>query len=284
MNESRICILILNWNGADDTLECLTSLEKVTYDQVTSVVVDNGSTDDSVKRIKAKFPDRKIIELSDNLMYAGGNNAGLKWVAENDFEYVIFLNNDTIVETDFIEPLLAAFDSHKQVAISAPLMCYANRPDQVWYGGGRVNLTTGLIAHRYIRDSVGAIASKAVSTDYITGCCLMMPTQLALEFGGFDPAFKMYGEDVDLSLRCRAAGYQLIFVPESKIYHKVSASIGGEFSLSKMKRKLVGLIKLYSRHASWYQWLTILISQFFLSIKYLYIYLRYRSSQGTAKA
>jgi len=160
-------------------------------------------------------------------------------------------------------------------------MCYSARPDQVWYGGGQVNLYTGLVAHRHIRESVHTVSPEPVSTDYITGCCLMMPTQLAVELSGFDPAFKMYGEDVDLSLRCRAAGYRIIFSPKSKIYHKVSASIGGEFSFPKMKRKFMGLIKLYSRHAHWYQWVSIIISQAIFSLKYLLIYLRYRSTEGT---
>jgi GT2 family glycosyltransferase len=109
----------------------------------------------------------------------------------------------------------------------------------------------------------------------------MIPASLAVALGGFDPAFKMYGEDVDLSLRCRAAGYQLTFTPQSQIFHKVSASVGGEFGPRKLKRKLRGLLQLYARHAHWYQWITIIFSQAGMSIIYLMTYLKYRSPAGT---
>ncbi len=270
MNSPRICILVLNWNGADDTLECLDSLQNLTYAHAEVVVIDNGSDDDSVAKIKQAFPHIFVLELSTNLFFGGGNNAGLKWADTQGFEYVIFLNNDTTVEPDFIEPLLASFDRSERVGMVAPMMCYASDPERVWYGGGSVNLWTGIIVHKHIRDQVSEVSPELVSTDYITGCCMMMPTKVATELAGFHPAFKMYGEDVDLSLRCRKAGYKLMFCPQSKIFHKVSASLGGEFGFSKFRRKLEGLFKVYSKHTRWYHWPTIIPSQlifFFANIQ-----------------
>jgi len=272
MASPRICILILNWNGAGDTLDCLRSLTPLMSDQVVPLVIDNGSTDGSVSQIRTAFPRVELLELSQNLMYAGGNNAGLAWAAQRHFDYVVFLNNDTTVEPDFLEPLLVAFQAADRVGMTAPLMCYAAQPDRVWYGGGQVNLWTGNIAHRHIRESIQQVAPQVVETEYITGCCLMMPTPLAVELGGFDPGFKMYGEDVDLSLRCREWGYHLRFVPKSRIYHKVSASVGGAFSLQKLSRKLRGLLQLYARHATLLQWLTLIPSQFLMLLKYAVIY------------
>jgi GT2 family glycosyltransferase len=276
MTDPRTCILILNWNGADDTLDCLQSLETVRSDHVVPLVIDNGSTDDSVPRINNFFPHIPILELEQNLMYAGGNNAGLNWAVEQGFDYVVFLNNDTTVEPDFLKPLLKVFEADSQIGMAAPLMCYAARPDRVWYGGGEVNLWTGYIAHRHIREAVQQVPSRVVETDYITGCCMMMPTALAQELGGFDTGFKMYGEDVDLSLRCRAKGYRLMFVPESRIYHKVSASVGGEFSLKKIFRKLKGLVQILFRHASPLQWVTVIPAQTVISFKYLWIFISQR--------
>ncbi len=261
MTDPSVCVLVLNWNGADDTLDCLYSLKKITYKKARIVVIDNGSTDDSVSRIQQSHPDVHILELPTNLLFGGGNNAGLSWCNEQGYDFVAFLNNDTTVEPDFLEPLINTFSDVDKVGMAAPLICYADTPDQVWYGGGSVNLWTGKVVHRHIRDSVQAVQNQAVNTDYITGCCLVMPTQLAVELQGFDPGYKMYGEDLDLSLRCKNLGYQLVFIPESKIYHKVSASVGGEFSLKKMHRKAGALLKVYSRHAKWYQYLPILLSQ-----------------------
>ncbi len=284
MPDPRICILVLNWNGAEDTIECVQSLKSVTYPHTEIVVIDNGSTDNSVSHIQAAHGDVEIIELESNLFYGGGNNAGLKWAHEQGFDYVVFLNNDTTVEPDFLEPLLAGFEVSPKIGMVAPLMCYSAAPDLIWYGGGIVNLWTGVVEHRHIRKDVDTLERSRQKTDYVTGCCLMMPTKLAVNLGGFDLSFKMYGEDVDLSLRTRAAGYELLFVPESKIYHKVSASVGGEFAFSKMSRKLGGLIRIFAKHAKWYQWITIIVCQIVLSLKYVSIYLRNRTSNGASSS
>lgn len=281
MNNPSVCILVLNWNGADDTLDCLHSLQELSYSNAEVVVIDNGSEDDSVNKIRLEYPKIRILELESNLLYGGGNNAGLGWAVEHEFEYVVFLNNDTTVEADFLEPLIAGFESSKKVGMIAPLMCYSATPDLVWYGGGRVNLWTGVVEHHHIREHISVIEPNLRKTDYITGCCLMMPTKLATSLGGFDLSFKMYGEDVDLSLRARAVGYELLFEPNSKIYHKVSASVGGEFALSKLRRKLGGLLRILATHAKWYQWITILACQLLLSFRYVGTYFRNKTSNGT---
>jgi GT2 family glycosyltransferase len=273
MTKPRVCILVLNWNGAADTIDCLESLKQLSYDAFKAIVIDNGSSDDSVIRIKAAHPDIEILELPTNLLFGGGNNAGLAQVKDRDFDFVIFLNNDTLVESGLLEPLLSAFQQDDQLGIAGPLICYANDPETIWYGGGIVNLWTGNIAHRGIRRSASTAAPAIEQTDYITGCCMMMPMQVARELQGFDPWFSMYGEDVDLSLRCRKAGYHLSFVPQSKMYHKVSASVGGEFGLNKLRRKALGMLKIYLRHTRWYQWPVILISLVLRVFFYAYIYL-----------
>jgi len=267
MTDPSVCVLVLNWNGVEDTLECVHSLKQITYSNAEFMVIDNGSTDDSVARLKTEFPDLDILELESNRFFGGGNNAGLEWAREKGFNYVIFLNNDTTVEPGFIEPLLQEFKRSSEVGMVAPLMCYSDTPDLIWYGGGKVNLWTGVVEHKHIRKNVSSVSSEPQKSDYITGCCLMMPTKLVSDLGGFDPAFKMYGEDVDLSLRTRSAGYDLVMIPESKIYHKVSASVGGEFSLRKMKRKAGGILKLFGKYARWYQWPTIVLGQAWYLLK-----------------
>ncbi|MBT3227851.1 MAG: glycosyltransferase family 2 protein [Candidatus Marinimicrobia bacterium] len=281
MHSPRICILVLNWNGAEDTIDCVESLKNVTYPNVETVVIDNGSSDDSVHLIEKAHSDVTILKLESNLFYGGGNNAGLQWAHELGFDHVVFLNNDTTVEPDFLEPLVAGFEVSTKIGMVAPLMCYSATPDLIWYGGGIVNLWTGVVEHQHIRKHISTLEASRQKTEYITGCCLMMPTNLAMELGGFDLSFKMYGEDVDLSLRTRAAGYELLFEPNSKIYHKVSASLGGEFAFSKLRRKLVGLLRIFATHAKWYQWITILACQLVFSFKYMGTYLRNKTSAGS---
>ena len=200
------------------------------------LVVDNGSTDGSVELLKEKFPEVSILVLEKNLGYAGGNNRGFASLKPDPTEFVIFLNNDTIVDENFIEPLVKQLLTHKKASQTVPKIYYENDPKLIWYAGGIVNLWTGSIYHLGIRQYDGPAYSKTHKTKYATGCCFCMRYEEFKEFGGFDEAFPMYSEDVDLSLWIRAAGKQVWFVPDSKIWHKVSASLGGEFSFGKIVR------------------------------------------------
>jgi GT2 family glycosyltransferase len=245
-------IFVLNWNGRDITLDCLSSLEKVTYSNANVIVIDNGSTDDSVTSIKEKYPETDIIEFPINLGFAGGNNAGFQSTA-NKADYTIFLNNDTIVDPYFVEPLINELEIKSNTKQTAPKIYYADKPETIWFAGGKVNLWTGFIRHIGIRKKDSHDYSKKREIDYATGCCICMRTQDFESIELFDQTFPMYAEDVDLSIRLKQKGGSIVFIPESKVWHKVSASLGGEFSIVKWKRKLIGKIKLVAKHCKLYQ-------------------------------
>tara|TARA_B100000315_G_C14577107_1_gene588456 strand:- start:911 stop:1756 length:846 start_codon:yes stop_codon:yes gene_type:complete len=240
-------LFVLNWNGRDLTLDCLFSLEKITYPNVKVYVIDNGSSDNSVTAIRNQFPDYEIIELPENYGFARGNNAGFELVKQKA-DYTIFLNNDTIVDPNFVEPLINAMESNSTVKQSTPKIFYADNLDSIWFGGGKVNLWAGWIRHLGIRQKDSMQFSFDRNVDYATGCCVCMRTVDFESIGMFDESFLMYGEDVDLSLRFRKQGGQILFVPESKIWHKVSSSIGTQFSIRKWKRKNIGKIKIVTKH------------------------------------
>ena len=229
-------IFVLNWNGRDLTLDCLASLEKVTYSNANVIVIDNGSTDDSVVSIKEKYPETDIIEFPTNLGFAGGNNAGFQSTA-NKADYTIFLNNDTIVDSNFVEPLINELETKSNTKQTAPKIYYADKPETIWFAGGVVNLWTGMIRHIGIRKKDSHDYSKKQEIDYATGCCVCMRTEDFESIGMFDESFPMYAEDVDLSLRFKKRGGSIVFIPESRVWHKVSASMGGQFSIAKWKRK-----------------------------------------------
>jgi len=240
-------LFVLNWNGRDLTLDCLFSLEKITYPNVKVYVIDNGSSDNSVTAIRNQFPDYEIIELPENYGFARGNNAGFELVKQKA-DYTIFLNNDTIVDPNFVEPLINAMESNSTVKQSTPKIFYADNLDYIWFGGGKVSLWAGWIRHLGIRQKDSMQFSFDRNVDYATGCCVCMRTVDFESIGMFDESFLMYGEDVDLSLRFRKQGGQILFVPESKIWHKVSSSIGTQFSIRKWKRKNIGKIKIVTKH------------------------------------
>jgi len=245
-----VYVIILNWNGKDLTLECLQLLSQCKYENYKVLVVDNGSTDNSVNIIQKEFPEVDILELEKNIGFAAGNNAGFKAIGEQNPHYVIFLNNDTIVDENFIEPLIEPLENSSEIGQTAPKIFYYSDVNRIWYGGGKVNLWLGIIQHIGIRkyDSDRFLHSKM--TDYATGCCFAMRYSDFKNIGGFNITYPMYCEDVDLSLRIRKTGKKILFVPTSKIQHRVSASIGGEFSWKKFKRKFQGLIKLFNEHAT----------------------------------
>ena len=247
MKLRSVNLFVLNWNGRDLTLDCLSSLEKITYPNVKVYVIDNGSSDNSVTAIRNQFPDYEIIELPKNYGFARGNNAGFELVKQKA-DYTIFLNNDTIVDPNFVEPLINAMESNSTVKQSTPKIFYADNLDYIWFGGGKVSLWAGWIRHLGIRQKDSMQFSFDRNVDYATGCCVCMRTVDFESIGMFDESFLMYGEDVDLSLRFRKQGGQILFVPESKIWHKVSSSIGTQFSIRKWKRKNIGKMKLVTKH------------------------------------
>ena len=247
MKLRSVNLFVLNWNGRDLTLDCLSSLEKITYPNVKVYVIDNGSSDNSVTAIRNQFPDYEIIELPENYGFARGNNAGFELVKQKA-DYTIFLNNDTIVDPNFVEPLINAMESNSTVKQSTPKIFYADNLDYIWFGGGKVSLWAGWIRHLGIRQKDSMQFSFDRNVDYATGCCVCMRTVDFESIGMFDESFLMYGEDVDLSLRFRKQGGQILFVPESKIWHKVSSSIGTQFSIRKWIRKNIGKMKLVTKH------------------------------------
>ena len=272
-----VTVIVLNWNKKELTIKCVESIKKVNYSNINILVVDNGSTDGSVDTLKEKFPEVSILALENNLGYAGGNNRGFDSLEADPPKFVIFLNNDTIVDENFIEPLVKQLLTKKHAGQTVPKIYYENDSQLVWYAGGIVNLWTGSIYHSGIRQNDGPDYSKTHKTKYATGCCFCMRYNEFKEFGGFDENFPMYAEDVDLSLWIRSAGKQIWFVPASKIWHKVSASIGGEFSFGKLVRKAKGIFLLIKKHANPIQWITITILlpiQFIMIIKFFIFKIR----------
>ncbi len=276
MTFPRVSVCILNWNGKELTRDCLSSFKDVTYPDFKLLVVDNGSTDGSVEYIKQNYPQVDLLALSENLGFAGGNNAGFQQIKHHDSKYVIFLNNDTTVEPHFIEHLIGPLEDDPQAGTTVPKIYYADDPERIWYAGGRVNLWLGMIAHIGIRESDESDYSVSRETDYATGCCFCIRTELFTTLGGFDETYAMYGEDVDLSLRLIAKGKTIVYVPQAKVWHRVSASIGGAFSKDKLKRKLKAHLKLIRRFASPIQWVTIVCFLPILAIISLVRYYRYR--------
>lgn len=222
-NKKNFFILIVNWNGYDDTVECLNSLNNLSAEEFQTIVVDNGSSVDSYLLLKKNFPNIKIFRSETNLGFSGGNNLGIKLALQNKADYILLLNNDTVVEPNFISQLLRVFELDENTGIASPKINYYDSPDIVWSAGGRISKIRGS------GFALGNIKSDSISEEikevsFVSGCCMLIKKEVFDKVGFLDDDFFLYLEDTDFCIRVRDAGFKIFVANKSVIYHKVSKS------------------------------------------------------------
>ncbi|HET9641948.1 MAG TPA: glycosyltransferase family 2 protein [Burkholderiaceae bacterium] len=232
----RVQIIVLNWNGGTDTVSCLTSIARLTYPNVWTCVVDNGSTDNSVASIRASHPDVEIIEVGSNLGFAGGNNVGIRRALDLGADYVLLLNNDTEVDNCLVDAFVAAAGRFPNAAAFTAKIFFWAQPRRLWYAGSRWSQTEGRFEHigEGLEDNPGSGFSDPIEIPYACGCSLFIPAARLREIGLLDEEYFLYFEETDWCFRARAAGHPSIFVPDARVWHKVSVSLGGEGSPLQM--------------------------------------------------
>lgn len=220
-------IVIVNYRAAQMTVEAVASLRKCPeFGDVSVVIVDNGSEDGSLEILRRECGDCTVIDAGANLGFSGGNNVGIRHALANGAKWILLLNNDTLVHSDFLRPLIAAASDGKTLA-TPKILCGENS-ECIWYGGGHVDYRRGGFYHE--TDA----ASSAVARDvtFASGCCLLIPAKFFSEHGLMDESYFLYYEDSALCLTALAAGYRIRYVPESVIRHRVSATIGADSALT----------------------------------------------------
>lgn len=214
----RVACVVVNWNGWQDTVECLNSLRRQDYGNLEVIVVDNGSTNDSVRRIQQAHPWVTLAEAGSNLGFSAGCNAGTRLALERGAEYVWMLNNDTITPPDTMTKMVRTALSHPGAGAVGSVLYYMDNPLRVQaWGGGRVNLFTGYVSH------FTAPASLSGNT-YLTGASLLLPRSVCERVGLLYEGFFMYADDSDLGLRLHRAGYDLVVAEDTAILHKEGGS------------------------------------------------------------
>ncbi len=223
-DSKSVAIIILNWNGYEVTRQCLKCYYKLNLGHQI-ILVDNGSNDESGKNLAHEFPQLEFVPLANNLGFAGGNNIALRRVIDQGYSFVLLLNNDTSFHEDFITPLTDYMISHPKVGAIQPKIFYHFKPDIIW--------NAGTIYHSFIgmpktigENSVDEGAfDQLKQVDWLTGCAMLIRTSILSSVGLLDERFFAYYEDVDLSIRIRRAGHQLVFFPYVKIYHIAGQSL-----------------------------------------------------------
>jgi GT2 family glycosyltransferase len=218
-----VACVVLNWNGWHDTLNCLACLKRLEYPELTVLIVDNGSTDGSVARIREAFPDIPVIETGANLGFAAGNNIGIRAALEGGADYVWVLNNDTQPRSEALTGLVRHAEADPSLGAVGSVLPYVDDTARIQaWGGGRINIWTARVVH--------ARAPKEERWfEFLTAASVLLRREALETCGLFDEGFFLYWEDVDLSYRLRKHGWKLGVAPDSIVPHREHASTGRDY-------------------------------------------------------
>lgn len=220
-----VMAVVLNYNGYEDTVKCILSLQDASYPNLKIVLVDNGSPDRSGERLKAKFSDLPILLLKNNTGYAAGNNVGIRFALEKGSDYVLVINNDVVVDPGFLGPMVNIIENQHNVGIVTCKVYYQTAPQEVFSAASKMNwlLCTGVNKGSHLK-SFQKVDAECF-TDYACGVLLLMHATMLKTEGLFDEKYFMYFEDVEFSRRILRS-YKIVYTPHGVAYHKSGGGKG----------------------------------------------------------
>ncbi len=227
--DSKIAVIILNWNGKEDTLECLDSVYKMGYPHLEVIVVDNGSSDNSVLAVRERFKDVALIENKANLGFCGGNNIGIRYALSQKPDYLLILNNDAVVEPSLIKELKDVVDSDPAIGAVSPIITFYDNQDLIYFSGTKIDWGNGDFYGLYPRRHIET-AQGLLDIDFTGWCATFMKREVMEKVGLLDERFFAYYDDADWGVRAKACGLRTVLYPRKLAAHKVSSSTGGSFS------------------------------------------------------
>ena len=209
MKHPRVSIVILNWNGLEDTIECLESLKKITYPNHKAIVVDNGSEGDDVKVLRERYQDYiHVIQNEKNYGFAKGNNVGIRYALEKGADYVLLLNNDTVVAPTFLDELVSCCQKDQKIGAVGPKLYYYDNPARV-----------------QLPEHYEKVGDAPTDMETLSGVAFLVERKVWEQVGLLDEVFyPAYCEDRDFFERLKEHGYRIVCAPASKVYHKMSAT------------------------------------------------------------
>ncbi|RJQ25328.1 glycosyltransferase family 2 protein [Candidatus Parcubacteria bacterium] len=254
MDMKKVAIVTLSYNNEKDTAECIESINNLntsTFD-LSVIVVDNGSNSkfNPSAKIRARIQNSKlnkgqlnIIRSEENLGFAEGNNIGIRYSLEEGAEYILLLNNDTLIDKNLIVELIKTIESSDKIGIVVPKIYFApgyefhkdryeekEKGKVIWYAGGEIDWKNVIGHHRGVDEVDHNQFDKTEETEFATGCCMLIKKEVFEKIGAFDKNYYLYYEDSDFSERTKKAGYKILFNPKAIVWHKNAGSAGGSGS------------------------------------------------------
>lgn len=266
----HISIIIVHYNTDKETKECLESLELVKTNQnfkYDVVLLDNASK--KPFKLTKEYENTELIRSDSNLGFTGGNNLAIKYALEkHNSDYILLLNNDTIVDPDFLKNLYKCHKNHSKAGLVTPKIYFEknyefhkqdyptkDRGKVIWYAGGSIDWNHLVADHRGVDEVDYGQFDEVTSVDFATGCALLIPREIVETVGLLDDNLFLYSEDVDYSLRVKKSGYDLMFCPEAIVWHKNAGSSGGSGSpiqLYYQTRNRLWMAKKHGDYRAWY--------------------------------
>lgn len=228
LREPTVAVVILTWNGQEDTLRCLASLAESTWPRLRVYVADNASSDGTEAEVREQFPEVEFIQNGSNLGFAGGNNTGIAAAIDRGANLVLLLNNDTVVPPDAVGDLVRTLAESPRAGACSPVLPYLADPQRLWFAGSHYDPARGHSGRNSAYETGAApLPDEPVEVDRLVGAAMLVRADVIRAVGSLDPDLFYLHEDVDWSLRIRAAGHTLLLDPRVAIPHAVAASQGG---------------------------------------------------------
>jgi GT2 family glycosyltransferase len=221
-----VYVILVNWNGWSDTAECLDACMHLEGAEFRLLVVDNASTDESVTELSTRYPQVRLVRSEINLGFAGGNNLGIRIALDEGADLVWLLNNDTTVAPDALKTLVECAREHPEAGMFGSKVYFYNSPTKIWSAGGELAPTkAGYPRHTGANQPDDGRWESERDVEYLSGCSLLVRREVIERIGMLREDYFMYWEDVDWSVRAQEAGWSCRYVPKSRVWHKVSASL-----------------------------------------------------------
>jgi hypothetical protein len=224
---TKLAIILVNYKNPDITIDCINSIRKSSYKNYEIIVVDNASKDNSLEKLN-KITDIILLKSETNKGFSAGNNIGIRYAIKAGFDYVLLLNNDTIIDKDLLK-ILMKYASPDKVLI--PKILYFDKPDYIWYDGGKIDYLRGCAKHINMGKKIDEANNNITSVDFATACCLLLSVTIIKRIGFLPEEYFMYSEDFDYSLNLKRNNIPIKYIPEAKLWHKEGTTSGGKHSL-----------------------------------------------------